>query len=212
MLHITGLALSVSPTVAMNENDYIEELNKHWPQKGDATIETIALADEATRAFPRSPKLWCMRGNLIECGPENTPHSLDEALASYKRAIEIDLQFIEGWEDIGYFYQNVLDKEDEAKPYFHKAERLKGYHDPISARAVLRREFDAQEGSFIFQARCHYEWDWDAFRSLTSAMYDVADEARGSLLLRPGSRRGGSWEIAFGNHSNERDYARKADA
>jgi len=78
----------------------------------EATMETITLADEATRAFPRSPKLWCMRGNLIEVGPENSPHSLDDALASYKRAIEIDPQFIEAWEDIGYFYRNVLDEED----------------------------------------------------------------------------------------------------
>jgi len=31
--------------------------------------------------------------------------------------------------------------------------------------------------------------DWDAFRRLTSAMYDVADEAKGSLRLRLGSRR-----------------------
>jgi hypothetical protein len=119
-----------------------------------------------------------MRGNLIECGPENSPHSLYDALASYKRAIEIDPQFIDAWENIGDFYRNVLDEEDEAKPYFHEAERLKGYHEP-GARGILRREFDAEEGSFLIQVRCRLEWDWDAFRRLTSAMYDVADEAKG---------------------------------
>jgi tetratricopeptide (TPR) repeat protein len=165
----------------MTENDYIEELKNRWPRtaKTKATIETITFADEATRAFPHSPKLWCMRGNLIECGPENCPHSLDEALASYKRAIEVDPQFIDAWEYIGDYYRDVLGKEDEAKPYFHEAERLKGYHDPVPARAVLRREFDAEEGSFLIQIRCRLEWDWNAFRRLTSAMYDVADAVKG---------------------------------
>lgn len=163
----------------MTENDYIEELKKRWPRKGKATLETITFADEAIRTFPRSPKLWCMRGNLIELGRENSPHTLDDALASYKHAIEIDPQFIQAWEDIGYFYRNVLDEEDKAKPCFHEVERLKGYHDPITARAVLRREFNAEEGSFLLQARVSLKWDWDAFRRLTSAMYDVADEAKG---------------------------------
>lgn len=144
---------------AVTENDYIEELKNRWPRtaKTKAMIEAITFADEATRAFPRSPKLWCMRGNLIECGPENSPHSLDEALASYKRAIEIDPQFIDAWEYAGDFYQEVLHKEDEAKRYLHEAERLKGYHEP-GARGILRREFDAREGSFLIQVRCRLEW------------------------------------------------------
>jgi tetratricopeptide (TPR) repeat protein len=168
----------------VTENDYIEELKKRWPRtaKTKATIEIVTFADEAIRAFPRSPKLWCMRGNLIELGPGNSPYSLDDALDSYKRAIEIDPQFIQAWEDTGYFYRDVLDKEDEAKPYFHEAERLKGYHES-GVRGILRREFDAEEGSFLIQIRCRLEWDWDAFRRLTSAMYDVADEARGNSSI-----------------------------
>jgi len=47
------------------------------------------------------------------------------------------------------------------------------------AHDILKREFDAEEGSFLIQARVRLEWDWDAFRRLTSAMYDVADEAKG---------------------------------
>jgi hypothetical protein len=49
----------------------------------------------------------------------------------------------------------------------------------MSPREILRREFDAEEGSFLLQARCRLIWDWDAFRRLTSAMYDVANEVRG---------------------------------
>src|SRR5213592_3958868 len=49
----------------------------------------------------------------------------------------------------------------------------------MTPRQILKREFEAEKGSFILQARSRYEWDWDAFRRLTSAMYDVADEVKG---------------------------------
>ena len=165
----------------MTEEDYIAELRERSPRnaKMKATPETIALADEATRAFPRSPKLWCMRGNLIQLGPENCPHSLNEALASYKRAIEIDPSFAQAWEEAGDFYQDVRNDEPAAQPYFREAEKLKHPDAPGSARDILRREFYAEEGSFLIQARVHLEWDWDAFRRLASAMYDVADEVKG---------------------------------
>lgn len=49
----------------------------------------------------------------------------------------------------------------------------------MSPREILKREFDAEKGSFLIQLRCKCEWDWDAFRRLTSAMYDVAEEVKG---------------------------------
>ena len=49
----------------------------------------------------------------------------------------------------------------------------------MTARQILKREFDAEEGSFLLQARVSLNWDWEAFRRLTSAMYDVADEVKG---------------------------------
>ncbi|HBN74531.1 MAG TPA: hypothetical protein DD473_01670 [Planctomycetaceae bacterium] len=43
---------------------------------------------------------------------------------------------------------------------------------------LLRRQFAAEEGSFLQLARCELTWDWNAFRILTTAMYDVAEDAR----------------------------------
>jgi tetratricopeptide (TPR) repeat protein len=165
----------------VTEEDYIVELRECSPRnaKMKVTPEIIALADEAIRVFPRSAKLWCMRGNLIQLGPENCPHSLDEALASYKRAIEVDPSFADAWEEAGHFYHNVLDDEPVAEPYFREAEKLRHPDAPGSARDILRREFYAEEGSFLIQLRVRLEWDWAAFRRLTGAMYDVADEAKG---------------------------------
>lgn len=53
----------------MTEKDYIAELRARWLRDCDATLEIIALADEAVRAFPRSARLQCIRGDLIQLGP-----------------------------------------------------------------------------------------------------------------------------------------------
>ena len=110
----------------MTEEDYIQELRDRWPKECEATLETIARADEAVHTFPQSSRLWVMRGNLIELGPEACPHPLEEALSCYQRAVELDPQFTEAWEEIGAYYDAVLDDEATAEKYFLEAARLKG--------------------------------------------------------------------------------------
>jgi len=51
------------------------------------------------------------------------------------------------------------------------------------ARGILRSEFDGEDGSFLIQIRCEFRWDWEAFRRLTAAMYDVAEEVRGQAVI-----------------------------
>ena len=48
----------------------------------------------------------------------------------------------------------------------------------MSPREILKREFDAEDESFLMRARCELTWDGAAFRRLTSAMFDVASEER----------------------------------
>ena len=49
----------------------------------------------------------------------------------------------------------------------------------LYSREILKREFDAEKGSFLILARIERSWNWKAFRRLTSAMYEVADEVKG---------------------------------
>ena len=49
----------------------------------------------------------------------------------------------------------------------------------MTPREILRSEFNAEDGSFLVKLRCKCEWDWNAFRRLTIAMYDVAEEVKG---------------------------------
>ena len=110
----------------MNENYYIEKLKSLFPGKGEqASSQVLALADEAVRVWPESSKLWCIRGDLIQLGDEDTPHELADALACYERAIEIDPKCIEAYEEIGHFYNAVMDDTERAKPFFQQAAMLK---------------------------------------------------------------------------------------
>lgn len=112
----------------MKEAEYIEKLFASWPRHAPAPDELLALADEAVQIFPESAKLWVMRGNLIQLGTGETSHTLDDALASYERAVLIDPNFVEGWEEIGHFHDAVMDDEERAREAFQKAKLLKGTH------------------------------------------------------------------------------------
>ena len=135
----------------MSENDYITELKARWPQTSDASLETIALADEALRAFPQSPRLWCIRGDLIQLGPKSSPHNLDDALACYQRAIEIAPQFVEAWESIGHFHKAVLDDEATAQRFFSEAKKLKGHPCGLTRVRSGRVTHFSHVGRFVLQ-------------------------------------------------------------
>ncbi|HEY0081820.1 MAG TPA: hypothetical protein VGB61_03445 [Pyrinomonadaceae bacterium] len=110
----------------MKEAEYIERLFASWPRGHEAAPdELLALADEAVQAFPASAKLWVMRGNLIELGAGETSRALNDALVSYERAVSIDPNFVEGWEEIGYYYDAVMDDEERARQAFQQAGLLK---------------------------------------------------------------------------------------
>ena len=114
----------------MTEIDYITKLKARWPRtvREVASLETIALTGEAVQAFPLSPKLWVIRGDLLQMATEDCPYPLEESLVCYKRAIEIDPQFAEAWESAAHFYDAVMADEQAAAPYFREFERLKGHH------------------------------------------------------------------------------------
>ena len=112
----------------MTEDDYISALRAGWPRDGDASLEVIALADEAIRSFPQSARLWLMRGEIIQLGPESCPHPLAESLSSFQRAVELEPEFAEAWDEIGHYHDAVLADEKAAQRFFRKAERLRGDH------------------------------------------------------------------------------------
>lgn len=65
---------------------------------------TIDLADRAVAEHGHSAELWTVRGDLIQLGGIDTPHTLDEALRSYERAAALNPDFAYAFESIGYFH------------------------------------------------------------------------------------------------------------
>jgi hypothetical protein len=52
-----------------------------------------------------------------------------------------------------------------------------------TSEQILKSEFDAEDGSFLLIVRCELRWDIEAFRRLTSAMYDMATKLKGSEVI-----------------------------
>lgn len=120
----------------MTENDFIAELQKHWPQVGDDPMAAMALADEALCAFPRLARLWCLRGKLIALGSEDCPVQSEEALECYIKAIDIDPYCAEAWEQAGFFQDGALHNEAAAQRFLREAKRLRGLGDAGKERRI----------------------------------------------------------------------------
>ena len=109
----------------MKESDYVEKLFALWPTEGETSDEALALADGAVRAYPESAKLWCMRGDLIQLGPADITYSLDDALACYERAVSINPNFAEGYEEIGHVHDAVMPNPGRARRAYREAARIR---------------------------------------------------------------------------------------
>jgi len=76
----------------------------------------------------------------------------------------------------------------------------------MTAAEILKREFDAEDGSFLGVVRGELRWDHSAFRRLTNAMYDVADEARGKPVIEAWIAEGfwycDTWLKDWTSHTN----------
>ena len=105
----------------------IDVLRSHGPAAGeDASLEALHLADEAVERFPRSAKLWCMRGDLIQLGSGESHHELEDALRSYQRAAEADPDYAAAWESLGYYYDVITNELEAAERMFRRAVHLNG--------------------------------------------------------------------------------------
>lgn len=110
----------------MTEEEYLNAIRELGTAQGESTLEQLELADKAVEVFPYSPRLWCLRGQLIQLAPANAPYSLSDALESLIKAVKEDDQFAEGYEELGHFYDAVEDNPVLAEQHFRKAIMLGG--------------------------------------------------------------------------------------
>ena len=109
----------------MTESEYIDSIRSEVRHNYPLTSEVVKRVDEALEKFPSSPALWCLRGDVIQLS-DDIDYVLEAALNSYKKAIELDPNNAETYEEIGHFYNAVNDAPATAESYFRKAVALGG--------------------------------------------------------------------------------------
>src|SRR5262249_34926917 len=80
--------------------------------------DALRMVEEGLQAFPKSARLWILRGDLIQLSDDDVSYSLDDVLPSYNKALECDPGSGEAYESIGYFLDAVMDEPEKAEPYF----------------------------------------------------------------------------------------------
>jgi hypothetical protein len=123
----------------MTEADYIQSLQKLWPDQDTEAAQPLLLVEEAIGAFPRSAKLLCMKGDLIQQSDANG-YSLDDAAACYERAASIDPSCAEAFEALGFFFDVISEDLERAESAFRTAITLGAGPAAYAGLARVRAE------------------------------------------------------------------------
>ena len=110
------------------EIEYISLLKERWPkdwEDPEPTKDTIALVDEAVKAFPDSEKLWIIRGDLYLLINYENETPLEESLYCYEKAIAINPRSHEAYFEKATFIDIHMGKPRKAKQFYEKARLLK---------------------------------------------------------------------------------------
>ena len=108
-----------------SEKEHIEFIQSTLTEEGFASNDSLRAVEIALQEHPHSVQLWCLRGTLIQLdnGGDNV-YQLDDALASYRKAIELDPGCAQAYEEIGHFHDAILDEPEQAQAYFQKSHEL----------------------------------------------------------------------------------------
>jgi tetratricopeptide (TPR) repeat protein len=142
----------------MTENEYMERISELWPDSDEVSPEVLALSDEAVQAFPEAPELWCMRGHLIELAPEDYPVPLAEAGNCYRKAAELDPEYADAWESLGYYLDNYDEDLGEAEDAFRRAVESGGGADSYVglARVLAQKGRKAEALKVLSAPDCEF--------------------------------------------------------
>ena len=111
----------------MTELEYIATLKSQWPQGVEAASrELLSLACLAVRDFPKSARLWLMRGQLIWLSPDDYFFSETDYVTSVLTAIELDPTLAEAYESLAGYYDGMKEDDEKAAEYYSKAAALRG--------------------------------------------------------------------------------------
>lgn len=137
------------------------KLSRRIRERDEVTVEMLELIEQVVVEHPLSPRLWCLRGDMIQIGPDETAHSLDDARGSYERALEIDPDNAEALESLGHYFDAINSKPDIAESYFLKSiDHGAGKNAFVSlAELYLEQGRYAEALAILEPSRCPYSSD-----------------------------------------------------
>jgi Tfp pilus assembly protein PilF len=105
----------------MTEWEIVETVRAQFAGEEPPGPEALRMVEEGLESFPKSVRLWILRGDLIQLSSDEASYCLEDAMTSYQKASECDPENGEPYESIGYFLDAVMDEPAKAEPYFRKA-------------------------------------------------------------------------------------------
>jgi hypothetical protein len=110
----------------MTESDYMEKIKAVWPRRVQASAtEAMRLVEEGLCAFPRSARLLCMKGDLIQLS-DGEQYELKDALHCYQEAADLAPESPEPFESLGFFFDVIESDPARAETAFRRAVQLAG--------------------------------------------------------------------------------------
>jgi len=104
----------------MDEAEYIQQLQER-SQRSECSPATMALADNAVAAFPKSARLWCLRGNVICRCLDDCSYSIQDAVRCYQNAVELDPFYADAHERLAHFCREFLEDPAAARRHYKVA-------------------------------------------------------------------------------------------
>ena len=129
----------------MTEAEIIEAIRWEVAVHEKATAAALDMLEEGLKRFPTSARLWILRGDLIQLGDVDLRYRPDDALASYRKALEHEPDNVEAYESIGRFLDAVQDNPAEAEFYLRKAIELGGGRSAQEALAQVLEQLGRPE-------------------------------------------------------------------
>lgn len=91
----------------MPEEHFIHLIRTMRSTSRETPRSVFAVLDSAFSAHSCSQELWCIRGDCIQLGGDDSPFELREALSAYERALELDPGYTRAHESLGYYFDVV---------------------------------------------------------------------------------------------------------
>ena len=102
----------------------LNKIRKRVAREGTAAPADLEELDRILEADGPSAELLILRGQLMQLVADEEPDALDEAIACFRDAIELDPASAEAHEELAHFLDEIADEPAEAEIFFRRAIEL----------------------------------------------------------------------------------------